>query len=529
MPTSLLTAVDCLALSTFLYILFAFRDHRRRRGFPYPPGPTPLPLIGNLRDVPMRSPWVGYAKMSKKYGDIISFQVLGEVVVVLNSSKAIRDLFDKRGELYADRNPFPIFDPELLDVVWMLPMARAGNYWREGRKLIERSFRPGAPALDRRLIEERVHVYLGWLLAKPKDFREHIHYLQGGLLVRLSYGYDLKENDDMLYPPKRVGDIMKQFFAPGTALVNHFPILKRLPSWVPLFKYEPLASESRELVRRMKDEPLNFVRKSMRDGTGIPSIASEYLQDIDRLSGAEHQRAEEDIKDVLGSLFQAGADTACVLPIPTVAAMSSLFLALVLYPEVQKRAQAELDSVLSRDRLPTYEDRPRLPYIDAMTKEIMRWHIVAPLGVAHSPTEDDFYKGYFIPKGAMVIANSWGVLHDPELYPDPEAFKPERFLDKDGNFCDDPLIPLAFGAGRRHCPGRHFVDTILFVQTASMLSVFNVTKAKDKDGNEIPVSPPPYDTVLPDIAIWLPEFECSITPRDKIAEDLITATRSALS
>ncbi|KAH9170543.1 cytochrome P450 [Lactarius sanguifluus] len=529
MPISLLTAVDCLALSTFLYILFAFRDHRRRRGFPYPPGPTPLPLIGNLRDVPMLSPWVEYAKMSKKYGDIISFQVLGEVVVVLNSPTAIKDLFDKRGELYSDRTPFPIFESDLLDVVWMLPMARVSNYWREGRKLIERSFRPGASALDRRLIEERVHVYLGWLLANPKGFRDHIHYLQGGLLVRLSYGYDLKENDDMLYPPKRVGDIMKQFFAPGTALVNHFPILKRLPSWVPLFKYEPLASESRQLVRRMKDEPLSFVRKGMRDGTGIPSIASEYLQDIDLLSGVEHERAEEDIKDVLGSLFQAGADTACVLPLPTVAAMSSLFLALVLYPEVQKRAQAELDSVLSRDRLPTYEDRPRLPYIDAMTKEIMRWHIVAPMAVPHAPTEDDFYRGYFIPKGAMVVANAWGVLHDPELYPDPEAFKPERFLDKDGNFCDDPLIPLAFGAGRRHCPGRHFVDTVLFVQTASMLSVFNVTNAKDKDGNDIPVYPPPYDTVEPDIAIWLPEFECSITPRDKIAEDLIMATRSALS
>ena len=79
------------------------------------------------------------------------------------------------------------------------------------------------------------------------------------------------------------------------------------------------------------------------------------------------------------------------------------------------------------------------------------------------------------------------VLHDPELYPDPEAFKPERFLNEDGTFRDDPVITLAFGAGRRICPGRHFVAATLFVVAASVLSVFNVRRATDKDGKEIPV------------------------------------------
>ena len=81
------------------------------------------------------------------------------------------------------------------------------------------------------------------------------------------------------------------------------------------------------------------------------------------------------------------------------------------------------------------------------------------------------------------------VLHDPELYPDPEAFKPERFLNEDGTFRDDPVLSLAFGAGRRVCPGRHFVFATPFIVTASVLSAFNVTRAKDKDGNEIPVTP----------------------------------------
>jgi len=116
------------------------------------------------------------------------------------------------------------------------------------------------------------------------------------------------------------------------------------------------------------------------------------------------------------------------------------------------------------------------------------------------------------------MVNAWAIL---QLYPEPEAFKPERFLNEDGSSRDDPTISLAFGAGGRICPGRHFVDVELFVVAASVLSVFNVTKAKDKNENEIPVVAPDPELVQPDVAIFPPQFECSITPRDKLAEDLI--------
>ncbi|KAH9010317.1 cytochrome P450, partial [Lactarius pseudohatsudake] len=427
------------------------------------PGPPPLPVIGNLLDVPKLSPWLAYANMSKKYGDVIYLQVVGQVVVVLCSPTAIKDLLEKRGELYADRTSFPI--SEILGIDWLLPVSRMGKYWRESRKLLDRSLRPGAAALDRRLIEEKTCVFLGQLLATPMAYRKHLNLLQGKLVMRLTYGYDLNDDDDMIVPPKRVGDILKQFLLPGAALVNHFPFLRRLPSWVPWFKYEPLAGECRELARRMRNEPMDFVRNSMREGTAVPSLATEFLQEVDLPSGLERQHAVQGIED-------------------TVIAMSSLFLALILYPEVQRRAQAELDSVISRDRLPTYGDKPRLPYIEAMSKELMRWHMVTPLGVPHSLTGDDSYKGYFIPKGLLIVR---AVLHDPGLYPDPEAFNPDRFLDEDGTFCDDPMISLAFGAGRRICPGRHLVDATVFIVTASVLSVFNVTRAKDKFGKEIPV------------------------------------------
>ncbi|KAH8994602.1 cytochrome P450 [Lactarius akahatsu] len=458
MLISPVTAIDCLALSTFLYILCALRDHRRRRGFPYPPGPPPLPAIGNLLDVPKLSPWLGYANMSKKYGDVVCFQVLGQVVVVLCSPTAIKDLLEKRGEL--------------MNVDWLFPLSRTGKYWREGRRLLDRSLRPGATALHRHLIEEKTRK----------------------IVMRLTYGYDLKENDDMLVPPKRVVEIMTH---------------------------------------------LSLLMECQREGTAVPSLATEFLPEADLLGGLERQQAVQGIEDILGTYVEHQPvqilHVFSLFPqltwlrrdFQTVAAMYSLFLALILYPEVQKRAQAEIDSVISRDRLPTYDDRPRLPYIEAMSKELLRWRMVTPMGVPHSPTDDDFYKGYFIPKGAVVIGNGWAVLHDPELYPDPEAFNPGRFLNEDGTFRDDPMISLAFGAGRRICPSRHLVDVILFVVTASVLSVFNVTRAKDENGNEIPVAPPPLESVLPDVTVWVPGFECGITPRDKVAEDLIRASAIA--
>ena len=88
---------------------------------------------------------------------------------------------------------------------------------------------------------------------------------------------------------------------------------------------------------------------------------------------------------------------------------------------------------------------------------------------------------------AVYLSCFRAILHDPEMYPDPEAFKPERFLNKDGSVRDDPTLSLVFGIGKRICPGRHFVDAAIFIVASSVLSVFKVTKAKDENGIEIPV------------------------------------------
>jgi len=134
---------------------------------------------------------------------------------------------------------------------------------------------------------------------------------------------------------------------------------------------------------------------------------------------------------------------------------------------------------------------------------------------------DDVYKGFFIPKGSRMIVNTWAILRDPKIYPDPDEFKPERFLNEDGSVRDDPTLSLVFGIGKRICPGRHLVDATIFIVASSVLSAFNVTKAKDETGHEIPVKV--AVTAKEGLIVRPEKFECSFLPRDKIAEDLISA------
>jgi cytochrome P450 len=133
-----------------------------------------------------------------------------------------------------------------------------------------------------------------------------------------------------------------------------------------------------------------------------------------------------------------------------VASATALILALASHPNVQKIAQAEIDNVVGQGRLPVITDRPSLPYVHAIVKELGRWHTVAPLGITHTTDSDDEYDGYFIPRGTFVMANSWAIMHDPDMFEQPFDFVPERYL-KDGKITElvpDPEV-AAFGFGRR--------------------------------------------------------------------------------
>ena len=166
---------------------------------------------------------------------------------------------------------------------------------------------------------------------------------------------------------------------------------------------------------------------------------------------------------------------------------------MIAHPEMQKRAQDELDAVVGRSRTPTFADAPNLPYIQALVKESLRWRPPFPIGIPHTTTEDDWYEGMFIPKGTMCIVNIWQCHHDPESYgPDAASFNPERFLDEHGRLIPGPVETRddghsSYGFGRRACPGKHAANDALVISMATILWATRLEHACDESGNEIPV------------------------------------------
>jgi len=189
---------------------------------------------------------------------------------------------------------------------------------------------------------------------------------------------------------------------------------------------------------------------------------------------------------------------------------------MTLFPDVQKKAQAEIDAVVGTDRLPSFADRDSLPYIEALVKESLRWNVVVPTGIPHCVSEDDIHDGYYIPKGSWIMPNIWFMLNDPQTYANPSQFNPERFLDNDGKDPEREPRTICFGFGRRICPGLHLVDASIWLSTVMSLAVFDISKIVE-NGVELT---PEVDSSSGAISHPKP-FKCSIKPRSAKAIALI--------
>ena len=168
-------------------------------------------------------------------------------------------------------------------------------------------------------------------------------------------------------------------------------------------------------------------------------------------------------------------------------------LAMLAYPETQARAQAELDAVIGRTRLPTFADYPHLPYIRAMVKELLRWRPIAPIITPHRSAQDDWYEGMFIPKGTICLANAWQMNRDPEIFgKNAEEFDPGRYLDASGDIAPG-LTDLkkdghfTYGFGSRICTGRVMADNTLFINIATILWAMKIERMRDLSGRLLPL------------------------------------------
>ncbi|KAG1886216.1 cytochrome P450 [Suillus subluteus] len=315
---------------------------------------------------------------------------------------------------------------------------------------------------------------------------------------------------------------ISQATTPGAFMVDILPLLAKVPAWFPCAGFQRIAREWRETLEEMVSAPHKLVKEQMAAGIAPTSFTSNLLEGC-------AMSAEEDhiVKWSALSLYGGGTDT-------TVSAIYSVFLAMTLFPDLQKKAQAEIDAVVGPDRLPSFADRDSLPYIEALVKEVLRWNVVSPTGFPHRVTEDDDHDGYYIPKGSMVLSNIWFMLNDQRTYANPSQFNPERFLTNDGKEPEmDPRM-ICFGFGRRICPGLHLADASIWISTAMSLAVFDISKVVENGVEITPEFEPSLDSIRC-VAYFVMSgagldkhtpshpkpFKCSIKPRSATALGLI--------
>ncbi|TFK92563.1 O-methylsterigmatocystin oxidoreductase [Polyporus arcularius HHB13444] len=510
-----------LALGLFGYLHSLARWRARSCGRPLPPGPPSLPLVGNILNVPKNQPHVGYRELCAKYGDIMHFQVLGQHIVVLGSSDIILEYLDKRSANTSDRKVTPMLELSGGDIIFAF--FAYGQWWRRHRRMFWQHFNPTASVAYNSIQRTVAHRFLYKILTRPSEHVKHVRYSFAASMMKIIYDNDVEsEIEEQMIRVQMTQDGISQGLVPGKYLVEFFPFIRHLPSWFLGAELRVKSTEWRNAANDLKNIPYNRVIEEMVRTAQNPdqeprSIISQLLAKISHYRGTDMYAEEEDIVKNTGAIaFEAGADT-------MFSSLQTTFLAMSLNPDILKKAQAELDTVVGPNRLPDWDDQASLPYITAIVKESLRWQNVLPLSVPHSTTVDDELHGYFIPAGTIVIGNTWACMHDPQVYEDPDVYRPERFL-KDGLL--DPTVRdpfnYAFGYGRRVCPGRHFAEASLFINTASLLHVFNITPPLDEDGKPIKIAPAMTDGII----CYPVDARCTIKPRSAQAEALILGARA---
>ncbi|KAJ7251389.1 cytochrome P450 [Mycena rebaudengoi] len=295
------------------------------------------------------------------------------------------------------------------------------RYRREHRRLFHSAFHSIASRRFRPQQVNASHDLLRRLLENPdEEIMNHIKHMNGALIMSIAYGIDaLPSNDPYMATAEAALHAITQAAVPGRYLVDVIPILKYVPAWFIGAGFKRHAHETKKLIVKMVQLPFQAAKRLVADGTASPSYVSDKLQEIDENQDLEHQ--EKVIQDTAGSMYAAGFDT-------TSAALGTFILAMLANPEVQKRAQEEIDTVVHKGHLPSFDDEESLPYVSAVVKEVLRWKPVGPIGVPHAVAVEDTYRGYRIPAGSIVVSNIWAMLYDEIEYPNPYKFNPDRFL-----------------------------------------------------------------------------------------------------
>ncbi|KAJ3762520.1 cytochrome P450 [Lentinula raphanica] len=491
------------------FILIFWIARRVQTNKQLPPGPRGLPILGNILQLTSTPQlWLLFDKMKAQYGPIMSLTLAGQNIVVLNTKAAALELMERRSANYSDRPASIVAD--IIGRATCLPFTKYGKQWQRMRRAGHAVLNARASAQYLPTQVDEAIVVTRSLLNDRSSAASMIPVIYGKrLLQQAALAKESKQPTDEVdaHYPDIITDPLGSLIhtvhpftiamCPGAHLVEFFPFLNYLPAAISQWKQDAIRDSERTSLVYTSYYQATVGANQMQPNLCVSLAENEMAADLTEVEKAW----------VTGTISAASLET-------TSTTMSFFLYAMTLYPDVQRRAQDELDRVVGKSRNPNFDDMEHLPYLRAIVKEVLRWQPVTPLAIPHAALEDDWYEGYLIPKGTTVLANVWSMNHDEDEYgPDVDQFKPERYLQQseDGT----GLVMRPEYENDEGCVGRHVANHGLFINMSTILWALRIEPQE-----AAPVKKESHGDSQ-DILNPVPPYGCLFTPRFPEVEGIL--------
>ncbi|XP_052410808.1 cytochrome P450 2K1-like isoform X2 [Carassius gibelio] len=466
------TLLGALLLLLGLYLLSS--GSKSQKEGKEPPGPKPLPLLGNLLNLDLTRPFDSFCELSKTYGNIFQVFLGPQKTVVLVGYKTVKEALVNHAEEFGDRYISPSF--RILNEHGII--FSNGDNWKEMRRFALsnlRDFGMGKRGSEEKIIEEIQYLKgeFDKFEGKPFDTTRPVNYAVSNIISSIVYGSRFEYTDPRFTETvNRANENVRISGSISILLYNIFPWLGPLLIQKRMFVKNTI--QNREQVMKLTKALLETLNPQDRRGF-VDSFLIRKQNDM-KSGKKDSYFHEENLTVSVTNLFVAGTDT-------TGTTLRWGLMLMAKYPHIQDRVQEEIDRVIG-GRQPVVEDRKKLPYTDAVIHETQRLANIVPLNLPHMTSCDVTFNGYFIKKGTTVVPLLTSVLKDPSEWEKPNSFYPEHFLDEKGQFVKrDAFMP--FSAGRRMCLGESLARMELFLFFTSLLQSYRFTTAPGVSGDEL--------------------------------------------
>ncbi|XP_030016755.1 vitamin D 25-hydroxylase [Sphaeramia orbicularis] len=454
-----------VSLTVALLVILLVRQLSKQRRPPgFPPGPSPIPVIGNIMSL-ATEPHVFLKKQSEIHGKIFSIDLGGIMTVVLNGYDCIRECLYHQGEVFTDRPSLPLF--QKMTKMGGLLNCKYSKAWVDHRKLACNSFRYFSSS--QRMFEKKISEECMFFVdaidehkGKPFNPKHLVTNAVSNITNLIIFGQRFTYDDRNFQHMIELFSENVELAVSGWALLyNAFPWIE----YVPFGKHQKLFHNAAEVY-----DFLQQAIKTFSHGR-VPHIPRHYVDvylDEMELKTKDPRScySHENLIYSVGELIIAGTET-------TTNTLRWAMLYMALYPNIQERVHQEIDRVITNGRAPTLQDKHKMPYVEAVLHEVLRFCNIVPLGIFRATSQDAKVNGYTIPKGTMVITNLYSVHFDEKYWNDPSVFSPQRFLDSNGNFVRREAF-LPFSLGRRQCLGEQLARMEMFLFFTTLLQRFHL-------------------------------------------------------